>query len=256
MTLLSASGCHGDTQKTPFSDALFALNNEAREALKSAVPTAERGRAELKRLLAKLGALRHKRGPALVAQLNAVMFDKLGYQRDLRKNMLEPTLLSAVLTRRVGSCTGLGALYLALGEHLGLELRGVLLPGHFYVRLGDIDIELLRHGAAMPPRWYLERYAPPEGARDYGRTLSLDESLAVFRYNLANAYRRAGKADRALSLYREVTRRLPGFAEAQAHLGRLLLDGPAEVGAQLCHLQKRRLAGFRASVAKIQFLGF
>lgn len=235
--LLSATGCRSEGPDPPFTAALFALEAEARGELGLSLPSTEQARRALQHLREKLAPLRKAKDARTISRLNATIFDELGYRRDLRREALEPSLLSAVLVRRVGSCAGLGALYLVLAEQLELPLRGVLLPGHFYVRHQpangpEVDIELLRRGASMDAAWYKRRYAPPQSSRDYGRPLAPDESLAVLRYNLANAYARAQKVDRALTLYRGVVERLPGFAEAHAQLGQLLLARGDVAGAR------------------------
>jgi regulator of sirC expression with transglutaminase-like and TPR domain len=120
--------------------------------------------------------------------LGRSMYMALGFEREVDDTDLRFVLLPSVLRARRGSCVGLGSLYLALGEHLHLPLEGVMLPGHFFVRLHDRDrvrnIELLRRGEQLPDDWYRQRFPlPPEGAREYARALSLGEVLAIVAYD-------------------------------------------------------------------------
>ena len=46
-------------------------------------------------------------------------------------------LLPPVLQDRRGSCVGLGCLFLALADRLGLPAWGVLVPGHFFVQVRE-----------------------------------------------------------------------------------------------------------------------
>jgi regulator of sirC expression with transglutaminase-like and TPR domain len=73
--------------------------------------------------------------------VNQVLFEQLGFVREVDDEDLRFQRLAAVLTSKRGSCLGLGALYLALGERLGarygFSVEGVLVPGHFFVRMSE-----------------------------------------------------------------------------------------------------------------------
>ena len=190
-------------------------------ALEAGQPGDGLAAARLADLELRLGAaLEHSGARHPLEALNSVVFGDLGYRRVVAGAGLRHALLPHVLASRRGSCLGLSGLYLVLGRRLGVPLRGVLVPGHFFVRHeGGRGAELLKRGRPMPHSWYVRRYGVPPGNPLYLRDLAPDESLAVFRYNLANHRRRRGDLPAALSLYREVVLRLPRFAEAQASLG-------------------------------------
>jgi tetratricopeptide (TPR) repeat protein len=115
-------------------------------------------------------------------------------------------------------------LYLALSEALGFEARGVLLPGHLYVRqLGPgapRNVELLRRGEAMSDGWYEGRFPAPSGtAGYYGRPLTTEQVLGLVDYNVGNERRRQQRYAEAEAAYTRAVGRFPGFAEAHASLG-------------------------------------
>lgn len=221
--------------KTTFTRALLALAEQARadgllrEVPSRGDPPPPAGEAETMRRLERLAlrtraAIGTRRGAQLVAALNRVIFDEEVFRREVDDDALRYSLLPQVLASRRGGCLGLSGLYLALGERLGLPLEGVLVPGHFFVRLNEAGrvrgIETLKRGQQMPAEWYRRKYGVPASAPLYlHRSLDLVESLAVYRYNVANAYRQAGQLQRALTLYRQVVQTLPGFGEAEANLG-------------------------------------
>jgi regulator of sirC expression with transglutaminase-like and TPR domain len=224
---------------------LLDLSDEARRA-----GIAPDGLADRRTTLRRLGSLARETraridgGDHPVDALNQVVFEERGFRRDVEDLSLETTLLGRVLERRRGSCMGLGGLYLALGESLDLSLGGVLVPGHFLVRYkgerGRRDIELLKRGREMPRKWYRDRYQVPEGNPLYlQRALSAEETLAVYRYNLANELRARGRHRTALEHYRRVVARLPGFAEAWANLGLTLQKLKQRAHAERAYLKAR-----------------
>lgn len=169
-------------------------------------------------------ALAGKRNAGAVDVLNRVVFQELGFSREVKDDALRFTLLPQVLEGRRGGCLGLSGLYLALGERLGLRLQGVLVPGHFFVRFvgpgGPRSIELLKRGRQMSRGWYVRKYGVPADHPLYlRRGLTWRQTLTVYRYNLANAHRTQGSLRDALTLYKRVARELPDFAEAHANLG-------------------------------------
>ncbi|MCK5797281.1 MAG: hypothetical protein KAI47_08865, partial [Deltaproteobacteria bacterium] len=196
-------------------------------------------RRRLDRLSRRLrDALGGEHGAGAIPILNRVIFAEEAYRREVDDKGLRYTLLPTVLDGRRGGCLGLSALYLVLGERLGIPLRGVVVPGHFFVRYvgpgGRRNVELLKKGRAMAARWYRRKYPARRDNSLYFRT-SLDgrQTLAVYRYNVANAYRRRHAWRKALALYRATVEVLPGFAEAQGNLGLTLahlgdLDGASK----------------------------
>ena len=152
------------------------------------------------------------------------MFGALGFVREVEDTSLEFVLLPLVLRNRRGNCVGLGTMYLALGEMLGLSVEGVLRPGHFFVRIREgarvRNVELLRKGEEMPDSWYESRFPIPTGSGGaYGRGLSLPEVRGVVEYDIGNERRRRGRVIEARTAYEQSTRDFPDLGEARASLG-------------------------------------
>jgi regulator of sirC expression with transglutaminase-like and TPR domain len=173
--------------------------------------------------------------------LNRVIFDELGFAREVEDPDARFLRLGSVLANRRGSCLGLGAVYLALGERLGpsygFAVDGVLAPGHFFVRVSDHtgprDIELLRRGQAMPESWYRQKYDVPAGeGLPYLRALSRAEVLAVYDYNLGNDLRHRGRLKDAAASYARAVAGFPRLAEAYASLGLVRRQTGALVDAE------------------------
>jgi hypothetical protein len=168
-----------------------------------------------------------------VDDLNAVVFGDLGYAREIESPDVRFFRLPSVIADRRGSCLGLGALYVALGERLGVGLDGVMVPGHFFVRTrGERprNVELLRRGEAMPDDWYRAKYGPwPAAADEYLRPLTPSELAAVHWFNAGNTLRAARDVRGAGLAYARAVAEFPTFAEAQASLGAVRqLEGALE----------------------------
>lgn len=180
--------------------------------------------------------VRAKSGTGRIEELNRLIFSELGFEREVEDESVEFMLLPCVIQNRKGSCLGLAAVYLVLAERLELEIRGVLVPRHFFLRHRQRNIELLREGEAMPDEWYQKTWRVPAEAGAYMRPLSEKELLAVCRFNLGNVFRTQGAYQRAESIYRGVIEDFPDFAEAHANLGLVLhlrRDFPAAEQAYL-----------------------
>ncbi len=210
-----AEGAH-----LPFTSALFAAEADA-----DAAPSMDDAWtiAELARV-ARLARSAARKGGSRADALNHTVFGELGFVREVDDPGLEFVFLSQVLRARRGSCVGLGTLYIALGEMLGWRIDGVMVPGHFFVRLEQDgtshNIELLRKGEEMSDSWYRTRFpGPGRGAAEYGRTLAAREVLGVVEYDVGNARRREGRLSEARRAFRLSTSLFPGFAEAHASLG-------------------------------------
>lgn len=167
---------------------------------------------------------RHRRTHADVADdINAVVFGELGFEREIESTASRFFELPAVINDRRGTCLGLGALYLAIGERIGLPLDGILLPGHFFVRTrgsGAHNVELLRRGEAMPDEWYRKKYGPwPDHGSAYARSVSPAELAGIHWFNRGNEARAVGDLAAAERAYLRATSEFPDFAEAHASLG-------------------------------------
>jgi tetratricopeptide (TPR) repeat protein len=178
---------------------------------------------ELDAIAERVDRHHHRTGGDWVEDLNAVVFGDLGYAREVESGDVRFFRLPSVIAGRRGSCLGLSALYLALGERLGVGLDGVMVPGHFFVRARGAtprNVELLRRGEAMPDEWYRGKYGPwPAGADEYLRPLTPAEMAAVHWFNAGNTLRQARDLRGAGIAYARAVAEFPTFAEAQASLG-------------------------------------
>jgi regulator of sirC expression with transglutaminase-like and TPR domain len=222
---LAGLGCRGRTPPSterPLTRQLLEL------AARNGFPGGE-VEPELERLGRQVAAA-HRAGLSPVAALNRTVFAERGFVREIEQRGGRFMLLPPVLASRRGSCVGLGALYLALAERLGWPAHGVLVPGHFFVRIaeGPADagsgglrsVELLRQGEAMPESWYRQKYGvPAAGGGAYLRPLGGGEVAAVIHFNLGNEHREAGRLTAARAEYQSAVSAFPDWAEAQASLG-------------------------------------
>ena len=168
-----------------------------------------------------------KRAPPAMAGvvLSELVFERLGFRREVTDKSLSFVLLPGVLSQRRGSCVGLGSLLLALCDGCGVPANGVLMPGHFYVRLvnGARNVELLRQGEAMPDAWYRERFPIRSSeTEEYARPLSRNETLGVVEYDVGNERRRQLRLAEARAAFMRAVRAFPTLAEAHASLGATL----------------------------------
>lgn len=222
---LVASACHRSAPPRGFGQAALGVARAAGElsAQQGSWSATELGR------IAALAVEALKRSPALPVGrvLCELLFEQLGFVREVTDTSLEFVLLPSVLKKRRGSCVGLGTVFMALADALGHAACGVLMPGHFYVRLresgGVRNVELLRRGEAMSDAWYLGRFPVPGGsAREYARPLTPDEALGVIEYNVGNERRRQLRLEEARQAYVRSVRLFPEFSEAHASLGAAL----------------------------------
>ncbi|MEO8899886.1 MAG: transglutaminase family protein [Polyangiaceae bacterium] len=204
----------------------------AREAGEANTAEEQASLAELTRIVA-LAQQALYRAPQAVPDsvLSTLLFGTLGFAREVTDTNLRFVLLPGVLRERRGSCVGLGTLFLALSEALGWAGNGVMMPGHFYVRLHNPgnpgeptrNVELLHQGESLPNSWYMGRFPIPTGGeREYGRPLSTQETLGVLQFDVGNERRRQHRLPEARRAYASATALFPEFAEAHASLGATL----------------------------------
>jgi regulator of sirC expression with transglutaminase-like and TPR domain len=255
LLLAATAACRGSTpERWGLARALGSIARSAGEA----------GDSDEAWLLDELertaeSAQRHSlKGAAPSVAIVRALFEELGFVREVESTELRFVLLPSVLRERRGSCVGLGALYLALAESLGFEARGVLRPGHFYVRQqspgAPRNVELLRRGEAMSDDWYEQRFPLPAGAPGYyARPLTTEQVLGVVEYNVGNERRRQERYVEAEAAYASAARRFPAFAEAHASLGamqHLLGDLPrAAASYRIARQLNSGLAGLDANIA-------
>ena len=220
--LLASSACHGGrSRELALARALVGVSSGPDG------PNAERASWALKELArladeAETELGQAPRSPAAV--ISQLLFERWGFVREVTDTNLGFVFLPQVLERRRGSCVGLGTLFLALADALGQAASGVMLPGHFYVRVqepgGSRNVELLRGGEAMPDAWYGQRFPVPGGsAPEYARALSPAEVLGVVEYNVGNERKRQLRLPEARTAFARAVQGFPELSEAHASLG-------------------------------------
>jgi len=243
-----AAGCSEPPRPPgPLASALLALAADAGND-----PQAVADAWTQLRSLADGAAQHHRRAQGdPIADLDAVVFDQQGFAREIADDDPRFFLLPSVIAGRRGTCVGLSALYLALGERLGLGLDGILLPGHFFVRTRAApprNVELLRRGEIMPDAWYRGKYGPwPDTEADgaapssYFRPVSISELVGVHWYNAGNHHRRVGDLATAERDYQRAVAAFPTLAEAHASLGSLRQLRGALSDAEAAYREAERL---------------
>jgi tetratricopeptide (TPR) repeat protein len=166
------------------------------------------------------------------------------------------TFPESVLAKGGGDCIGLGLLFLTLANRLDIPVCGVLVGTHFLVRYDDGAVtrnyEMLRRGHSHQDWYYRERFDIGFGNDDYMRSLETREVLAVVLYNIAEAYRIAGREGEAGAIYERVLEFLPGFAEARGNLAVLdAASGDAELAAAELNVVIRDNPGLSSAYANL-----
>jgi tetratricopeptide (TPR) repeat protein len=192
---------------------------------------------------ARVALARRPTAPA-AAMSEAIFEGAAPFAREVDDKDVRFVLLPFVLAAHRGSCVGLGSLFLAVAPLAGVEARGVLVPGHFYVQVREggrwRNVELLRSGEEMPDGWYRAKYGAPPGPVA-GRPLTSDEVVGVVAYDVGNERRRQGRLADARRAYERAVRAFPGYAQAHAGLGATLQLLGALDEAKAAYADARRL---------------
>jgi regulator of sirC expression with transglutaminase-like and TPR domain len=246
---------------TPLTEALLAHASVWSDRQAATRANSDFARAELDRMAAQVREW-HVREPktSMHTLLRRVVFEQNHFVREVDDQSLRYVFLPSVLDARRGSCVGLGSLYLALGERLGLDMHGVIVPGHFYVRLreqGQLhNIELLREGEELPDAWYRERWPITTASHAYARPLRAAEVEAVLLFDIGNDQKRAKRVPQAERAFSQAAERFPDFAEAHASAGSMAHILGALDRAQAAYAAARAadplLAGLAENLALLQ----
>lgn len=218
-----ASACRCDLN-SPFLETILAVSYpDGRDRAGRAVDTAGVLK-EVDRLAERLRPLvADRRNPArIVSALNRFLYEVEGFSYDPAPGNMDNYLPDRVLARKCGNCLGLSVLALALGERLGLPLRGVYLPSHCFVRYEDGGARINLETAEMGAEWSDARYARVFGLaadRPYLGSLANGEMVGVYLKSLGAARSREGREDEALAIYRCAAHRAPGLADIPYNAG-------------------------------------
>jgi tetratricopeptide (TPR) repeat protein len=177
--------------------------------------------------------LRQQRLPVdhrAIPVINQYLFEELGFKPISHANDPNDLFLHSVMDRRRGYCLSLSILYLAVGERLGLDLYGVVVPGHFFVRYEKgrmrFNIETTSGGASPADEHYIKRFGVPRNSPDsiYMKNLTKRQTIGCFFNNLGNVYSEIGDTDTALIALERAAAINPALSESRANLGNIYLQ--------------------------------
>ena len=163
-----------------------------------------------------------------VAVINDYLYNEMGFRSIPTADNPEDLFLHNVLDTRRGYCLSLSVLYLAIAERIGLELHGVVVPGHFFVRYDDgrkrFNIETTSMGRSAPDSHYIKKFKAPKRTDSlYMANLTKRQTLGCFFNNLGNSYSSIGDIDTAQLELERAVRVNPALAEAHTNLGNIYL---------------------------------
>ena len=161
----------------------------------------------------------------LLNVVNETMFGLYHFQVDrsrLFEDSLDTTLLNSAIQNRKGNCLTLSLVYLFIADRLNLPLRGVVVPGHFFLQYVQgpqkINIESTDSGRALPDGYYRQRFYNRPDSLEF-KALTKKETIAVYLNNLANHYKLQGHHDRAITILKTAIQMLPDQASFFVNLG-------------------------------------
>ncbi len=169
-------------------------------------------------------------GYRAIPVINDYLFNELGFKTIAHADDPNDLFLHSVLDRRQGYCLSLSILYLSLAERLGLDLYGVVVPGHFFVRYDNgrthFNIETTSGGATPTDDHYIEKFNVPQNGRDsiYMKNLTKRQALGCFFNNLGNVYNDIGDIDTAQRALERAVTINPTLSESRANLGNIYLQ--------------------------------
>jgi len=148
--------------------------------------------------------------PRLIATLNFVLFTLVGL-RGNAPDYYDPknSFLNEVIERKRGIPISLSVLYIEVGRKAGLDLFGVLFPGHFLVKFAnageDVVIDPFHRGAILSHEELQQRLDQAYGGRvelekNFLAPASNKQILTRMLANLKNIYLRREDHDRALAV--------------------------------------------------------
>ncbi len=161
--------------------------------------------------------------------INEYLFEELGFNSISEATDPNSLFLHTVLDKKEGYCLSLSVLYLSIAERIGLDMYGVVVPGHFFVRYDDghkrFNIETTNKGGVASDEEYIENFKVPEGDSDsiYMKNLNKIQTLGCFFNNLGNSYSEVVNIDQAFLAYKRAVEINPGLSESRANLGNIYL---------------------------------
>ncbi len=161
-----------------------------------------------------------------IKMINQYLYGQKGFSPDRSKlfeSTLETLLLNRVLQNTKGHCLSLSLIYLCLAERLDLPVNGVMVPNHFFVRYDNghqrINVETTYNGKNFPDLYYRKYYLKGFDDKVSLKKLTKKETLAIYLSNLANHYKLQGNHKKAMQMFLQIMKVLPGRASLYTNLG-------------------------------------
>lgn len=161
----------------------------------------------------------------IIRIIGQYLYQEQGF-RTIEKPYPEDFLLDRLLDSKVGRCSSLTSLYLALAYRLNLPLTARCVPEHIYVRWKTsrqvINIETTLRGKTLPDSCYdaMNRRVDAEKGKSFYQTdLSPRRIVASFLSPLASVLRDKGRLTEALHACQQALKWNPNDAEAWNNQG-------------------------------------
>jgi tetratricopeptide (TPR) repeat protein len=157
--------------------------------------------------------------------LNDYLFKELGFTTIPNAKDPNDLFLHTVLDRKRGYCLSLSVLYLSLAERIGLQVYGVVVPGHFFVRFDSgsrvrFNIETTDNGSSPPDQHYITKFKMPQNYAStiYLRNLTKRQTLGCFFNNLGSVYADVGNLNMAMQALERAVLINPTLPESRTNL--------------------------------------
>lgn len=182
-----------------------------------------------------------KNGPdELRAALNTVLYQQEGFHYNFTPGAMDnfaAYFLPAVMDTKLGTCTTMSMLYLAVAQRLGLSVYGVSAPEHNFVRITNRNVtypnvEATSGGGTKTDAHYIEQMHIPDKAVQSGtymRTMTHREYLGILLAINADYYVHKGMVDTPIKYYEMAL-------EVNPHLD------VAAIGLTMLYMRKSRFA--------------
>lgn len=173
----------------------------------------------------------------LIRVLNTFLYLDKGFRYARLGDSTDPSLLSVdprnlflygILDRMQGTCISMPVLYIALGEAVGLPIKGVNANDHFFCRWDGhgyvSNIEPTGGGGWSPDEDYIrDMKISKEQLRSgaYMRSLTKRELIGNFFFARASFYSATGRPDKALEDFARVVACNPRDVDGYANLAKL-----------------------------------
>ncbi|MCA9396683.1 MAG: transglutaminase family protein, partial [Candidatus Omnitrophica bacterium] len=165
-----------------------------------------------------------------IRKLNDFFFKEHGFTADAQPDadkLVENVLLDHVLDNKRGVCMSLSMIYMQIAQRAGIELSGVSVPLHFFLRYDGhepFNIETLDAGRMdLTDDFYKEKYFVEDWEPFYMESLDHKKMLAVFAANIASIMTQNGMPKEAVAWLLPLQEVLKEDVEVKTNLGNAYL---------------------------------